>query len=503
MTELQGARVLVIDDHADLVEDLVEILEEEGARVRHASSGDGAIDLAASEFDVALLDVRLPGVTGLELLPKLKNSGDGGQEILLITGNASLEDAMTALELGAYAYLLKPFDPDELIQSVARAWRQARSTREAERLRVALERSESELRTLVDTVQALLLVMDAEGRIVEANQAMVAATGLTREALVGQLWVDACVFPSDRAGVEQTLRHILGTEAPVSHAHRLSAMVGGRPQERWVSWRSAQHRADDGSVRIYASGLDVTEVRELERRAQLSEKLAAVGTLSAGLAHEIRNPLNAASLQLRLVERRSQGLEARERILGPVTLVQEELDRLSRLVREFLLFARPSELDTREVDLCSMCQQVLDLVAPLAEERGVTIAPCLPAGSVRVEADPQKLQQVLLNLVNNAIQAVSDEGEGEVGLEVRADGAGAQIVVRDNGPGIPQEDLPRVFEPFFSTKPAGTGLGMAIVHSLVTLHGGTIQLRIDGGTEVLLTLPGAPPSGVRVGPGRA
>ena len=358
---LLDAHVLLVDDHDDLVENLTEILEDEGARVTRAARASEAVDRAKAGFDVALVDIRLPDATGLSLLPQLKQSGDGYGEVLLITGNASLDDAIEAVGQDAYAYVLKPFDPADLIATVGRALEKVRLQRGA---------------------------------------------------------------------------------------------------------------------------------RELERRARIAEKLAAVGTLSAGLAHEIRNPLNAASLQMQLLERRLKRLDADDpKLLEPVEMVQRELARLSHLVEDFLRFARPADLYLRRFDANSMIRQVVELQVPEAARAGIELRAVLPDEHLHINGDRDKLQQVLLNIIRNAIEALEERGGNIlVSLEWADDGM-LRLRIVDDGPGIPDEILSRIFEPFFSTKPMGTGLGMAISHSLIQQHGGAIEIQCEDGTSVDILLP--------------
>lgn len=485
---LRGARVLLVDDHDDLAENLEEILGDEGAQVLRATTASEALALAQDPFEVALVDIGLPDATGLSLLPKLKEAGDSDSEVLVITGSASLDDAIAAVKAGAYDYVLKPFDPGALLSSVARAMAQVRLRREANALSAALRRSEANLRTMVDTVQALLLVLDGNGRVIRANRAAAALTGCSLSELVGISWIDTFVRQQDRAGFSDVVRSLVdGEREHVSHDHRIVVPGPHGPQERWISWASSALRQTDASVHVYASGLDVTETRELERRTRLSEKLAAVGTLAAGLAHEIRNPLNGAHLQLRVLERRVGKLGGEGQFAEPINVVQGEIKRLSRLVDEFLSFARPTEIHASQVDLCEIVRLVAELEHPTASRNQIDIVVHAPTDPVAISGDREKLEQVLLNLVRNAVEA--GHAGGKVDIRVEPNDTSVRVVVADDGDGIPRENLERIFEPFFSTKPNGTGLGMAICHSLVSLHGGEMRVRSEHGTEIELELP--------------
>jgi len=237
-----------------------------------------------------------------------------------------------------------------------------------------------------------------------------------------------------------------------------------------------------------------TEKRELARRAQTAEKLAAVGTMTAGLSHEIRNPLNAAGLQLSVLERRIEKLASaadRGLLLEPLKLVRDEIRRLDHLLEDFLQLARPRELKGDPVELGALVSHVLDLLGGDAERRGVTLERRLAPGLV-VRADDGRLRQVVMNLTLNALEA-SPRG-GRVTLALAAAGQACALTVDDTGKGVPVELRERIFEPFFTTKAQGTGLGLPIVHAIVTQHGGTLSVSDapGGGARFTVSLPRVP-----------
>lgn len=497
---LDGARIIVIDDHQDLADNLREILEEEGATVRTASSAAEGVRVAGDTFDVALVDVQLPDARGPSIVPQLK-AENGLQEVLLVTGHASIQDAVEAVKAGAFAYVLKPFDSEELVATVERAYERVRMRQREVQLQAAIEHREAALRTLVDTVQALLLVLDEHHVVTQANPAVAHATGVPLKDIVGSNWIENFVPARDRERVREVCHSLHDHDAGASS---VSSVIrrgqNGELEERSVNWRWAALNAA-GQTRIYASGLDVTELRDLERRTRLAEKLAAVGTIAAGLAHEIRNPLNAASLQLQLLERRLAKFTDDPKLHEPVGTVQQEIIRLSHLVSDFLAFARPQALNVSSTDLGQVIRHVGSLITPLAEERAIRLDIRTPAHPIVVDADGERLKQVLLNLVRNAMDAVagfvSGPGQGYVEVRVEPDGAGARLVVADNGPGIPPDIEARMFEPFFTTKEEGTGLGMAIAHKIIDMHGGQIRIGRDGGAVFTITLPRRAPRPLR------
>ncbi len=224
-----------------------------------------------------------------------------------------------------------------------------------------------------------------------------------------------------------------------------------------------------------------------ERRAH-ADRMTALQTMTAGLAHEIRNPLNAAKLQLEVLTRRLQRADAAISLLDPVEHAMAEIARLSTLVNDFLAFAQPAELDLAEWDLAALVEEACAAMQPAAVARDATLAFERPSAPLRARVDRPKLFQVLENLLRNAIEAVPPGGAVRVDLGATADTV--TIAVADTGAGIPEALRSRIFEPFFSTKDHGTGLGMAIVHSLVAMHCGGVDLDTGaGGTRVTVSLP--------------
>lgn len=233
------------------------------------------------------------------------------------------------------------------------------------------------------------------------------------------------------------------------------------------------------------------EANELARRARVAEKLAAVGTLTAGLSHEIRNPLNAAGLQLSVLERRVQRLDPVHHagLLEPLRLVRDEIRRLDHILEDFLRFARPKEFTPEPVELSALVQAVADLLSEDAAERGVRFQTAV-ARPATVQGQEGQLRQVLVNLLLNALEAAGRGGLVRLSLQER-DGR-IELVVEDSGAGVPDDVASRIFDPFFTTKASGSGLGLSIVNAIVVQHGGTLELRRSelGGALFAVVWPG-------------
>jgi signal transduction histidine kinase len=458
-----------VDDNRDLAENICEILESlDGVEVQAQIAGDArsARELShemGSELDLAIVDLRLPDADGIAVTAQLRESC-AFAEVVIITGDATIEAAIAAVDRGAFAFVLKPFRGAELLRAASSALGKVNLARERERLRAELESSERRHREVVDAVPAFVLALDQHGRIQVWNRRLEEVSGFAREEMLGQLGLDLVDGGSDR---------------------KLPLKSGGH---RLVRWQYADlSRPVEGRMQ-YALGTDVTEERAMYRRTLRAERLAAVGTLAAGLAHEVRNPLNSALLQLQVLKRRSERGAGPDALLPVLAIVEDEIRRLERLVHDFLSFAQPAPMQFVSADVNALARSVVGLIAPEAEAQRVAIVTRLDPAVGVVEAAPEQLRQILLNLTRNAIEAMADGGQ--LGLFTEsADSAGeVTITIEDNGPGFP-EDAP-VFDAFYTTKPSGTGLGLAIVHRIVSEHAGSIAVESKPGrTRFTIKLP--------------
>ena len=244
---------------------------------------------------------------------------------------------------------------------------------------------------------------------------------------------------------------------------------------------------------MYGIGIDVTERRALEKRAADAEALSAMGELAMNLAHEIRNPLNAAVLQLHLLNRNLDRLEAEEptrvALKDRVRIVGDEIGRLNRLLTEFLELARPRGIAREPVHLPKLVDEVLDLEEESAKGRGIEIVRQISSEGCVAIGDREKLKQVTINIVVNALEAMKQGGK--LTASVRPAGESVVMTFEDNGPGIEAVVLANVFDPFFTTKEAGTGLGLSIVRKIVDQHGGdvVIESEMGRGARVTVSIP--------------
>jgi PAS domain S-box-containing protein len=486
-------RILIVDDNAELTETLRAVIASgiHGMRIETAQTGAEGLERAKAGFDVAIVDVMLPDASGVDLIPRLRE-GSPHAEVLLVTGFASVDAAIAALRSGAFAFVLKSFRPEELIAIVEQALTKVELKREREDL-------EQRYRDLVEVTDVLVIALDSDDRVALMNPKAASFAGVSPDEARGQALVDAWIPKADRAAMRAALAD--SRSLPPGKAREVETGFEARvegPMETRAGDLKARIRwhlgsgADPGAL-VYGIGIDVTERRALERRAADAEAFSAMGELAMNLAHEIRNPLNAAVLQLHLLNRHLDKLEAEEATRASlkqrVRIVGDEVGRLSRLLGEFLELARPRGIAREPVSVPRLVDQVLALEEQTALARGVKIERHLPEDGCIAIGDHEKLKQVAINLVLNALEAM--KSGGELRAAVSPHGERVRIVVEDTGPGIEPEVLRNVFDPFFTTKEAGTGLGLAIVRKIIDQHGGEVKIETerDRGTRVIVEIP--------------
>jgi len=262
----------------------------------------------------------------------------------------------------------------------------------------------------------------------------------------------------------------------------LTGFLAEKEKTQKVRYQKAAHRLEESYDKLKSQADQILEIEEQLRRA---DRLSALGQLSAGMAHEIRNPLGSIRGTAEILQ---EGIDPADRRYEFTCILIKEVDRLNKVVQNFLDFARPSGGGREQVDINRLLAEVLTLTGQPALKNGVTTR--LEAGVVpEMEGDGEQLKQAFLNLVLNALQAMPAGGSLDVSTALTA--GTLEIRFTDTGGGIPRENLDRIFNPFFTTRGEGTGLGLAITHRIIQGHGGRIAVksRVGAGTTFILTFP--------------
>lgn len=338
--------------------------------------------------------------------------------------------------------------------------------------------------SILRSITSGVLTVGPDGSITTANPAAERLLGMSEYEMVPRSI--GALFRDD-GGLGEDVRKVLSGRIPLTL--REVRMVTDAGHEIHVQASTSRMRAVGGRILGAVVTIeDITEVKALTEQLIRADRLAAMGELTAGVAHEVRNPLGVIRASVQLLEDADCDA-SRVRQAGEV--MKQEIDRLDKVIKALLDFGRPSKPTMMPTDTAEVLGDVVLFTSRFAGQSNVTIteqyAPDLP----RVLADPDQLKQVFLNLVTNAVQAMEETG-GNIQLVAAEQGDFVVVTVRDSGPGIPPEDIGKVFDPFYSTRDAGTGLGLTIVHRIIDEHDGHIEVESGPeGTTFRVSIPTA------------
>jgi PAS domain S-box-containing protein len=471
--------ILVVDDDADTRGNLCDILEMDGHQVQTAGTAAEALGRRDwSRLGAVILDRRLPDGTAEDLLPELRRLAPDAA-VLIVTGYADLQGAIAALRQGASDYILKPVNPDALRTSLLRI-------AEHRRLTEAKERSEAAFRTLVDAGPCLIVILRADDRIVYINRFATELTGRSTAHVLGQDF-STTFLPEEyrRTAGENRRRVLAGT--PVQAFE--NAILGKDGSRRWVVWNAERLPDYEGAPAVLKVGQDNTERRQAQERRLQAERLAAIGEMMTGLAHESGNALARSQACLEMLQ-----LEVQDRpeALDLVGRIQKAQNHLQQLYEEVRNYAAPLALERESSSIAGVWRQAWNNLAVRRQDRQARLTEECAGVDLMCRIDPFRLEQVFRNILDNALAACRDPVEISVTCTdtFLAGKPAVRVAVRDNGPGLSDQQRQRIFEPFFTTKTKGTGLGMAIAKRIVEAHGGQIVVSVGGpGAEIIITLP--------------
>jgi PAS domain S-box-containing protein len=327
-----------------------------------------------------------------------------------------------------------------------------------------------------------LLLFTRDGRAVMVSPAVESFLGIPADQLLGRAAED--IFPKNHP-LRTALRLDDGSIAAVSTQAELPATDANHPAR--IIGVSAQAIAEGGTRMGALVTLTDLESRErISTQLQVSERLAALGRVTAGVAHEVKNPLNSMRLWL---ENLKGHIPPGEEPQQAVRVLDAEIDRLDTVVKRFLDFTRPVEMNLVETSLAELIREVLDTARPEIERGLVCIETRLAPSVPSVWVDRQLLHQALLNLILNAIEAMP--GGGTLAIDLERHGDAAEIRIRDSGKGIAPEHRARIFQLFFTTRPGGSGIGLASAFRTVQMHDGSIDYESEPGrgTTFRIELP--------------
>jgi len=473
---------------------LCDSLEERGHECVAAESAE--VGLAAhleSPFEIMLVDWTLPGMSGLDLCREIRSMPGGDDVIILVvTGRTRVEDLTAVLDAGASDYVAKPLEPEVLRTRLMVAESRARELSRRRQLEQAMRDSEHAFRSLIESSPDAVLV-HRRGDIRYANPRLLSYLGYTDADAFCAQPAEAIVHAPDRPLWRQRLESyaMRGEPAPPTEmrlVRRDGSVVTAEAMSMPVVFM--------GEPCTLKTLRDLTERKEMQAHLVMTDRMASVGTLAAGVAHELNNPLAYVVTNLELIREALGGTADKAELETLATEAAHGAERMRQIIRDLKTFSRSDDERSDNAEVLSVLHSSISICSNEIRHRARLVRDLAEVPRVRVSES--RLGQVFVALLMNAAQALEGRtGDAEIHVRTSTDDRGwAQIEVEDNGPGIPPEVMGRIFDPFFTTKAqdVGTGLGLSICHNIVTAARGRLEVETEPGrgTCFRVSLPPAP-----------
>ena len=481
--------VLVVDDEQDIRDASERILTRTGFKVMKATRGDEALDVLDKErIDIVLLDLKMPGMDGLEVLKRIRMLSKTIQ-VIVITGYATVETAIEAMKQGAYDFIPKPFEPDQLRIVVNRAWEKINFIQEAKRLEQErnrtlsdLDTEKSRIRTIIESFPSGVVVTDPKGRVMLMNPAFRQLLGLDTNVKTGNRIED---YLPDEDLCQLVLEISQGKHVDYDDIPNYEFSL---PGEKYFMARGQPVLGE--KKECLGAVLNIVDISAMKLLDHLKSEFVAK------VSHELRSPLSTIHEQLALVIKDMVGEDfaqdqhildrAREKTKGLISLIGDLLD-LSR-IEEGIICHEPQSLRLEEI-----LKNIIEFLRTSAQKKNQSLTLVLPQDELpELIADPIALESIFGNRVTNAINYTQEGGEIIVMIDMA--GINLRVRVKDNGFGIADKYLNKIFDRFYRVKDdktryiTGTGLGLPIVKGLLDSMGGFINVESEPGKGSVFTV---------------
>ena len=525
--------VMVLDDDVGVARLCQRVLDAAGYEVICVTNPQQAVAiLQQARVDLLLVDIRMPRLDGFEVM-ELARQHQPDIAIVVMTGFGTVETAIRALRLGANGLILKPFEEtSELLDSVQQAIQERERKREMARLQalqplIQITRSlfaETRPQHLIDLIldavcdhlhcnhagfyqrneeQRFLSLVARRGNPLPGEASSLAGGPVSRADVWG-VPIQVDVTGKENTELQQVLiEHDLETVICVPvlrsqdvHSVLLAGRERGEPPFSEADFEMLTILARQAAValenaRLYDELRDyVRQVEESQRKLIQAEKMAAIGRLTASIAHEVNNPLQAVRNCLHLVDRHDLTPEKRKEYL---VLANSEVERLMDTIRQMLDFSRPSTRDRVATDMNQLVETVLALLEKQLQKQEIRVETLFDPHLPLVLVVRNQIQQVFFNILLNAMEAMPNGGK--IKITTGQDQEFVEVIFEDTGPGVSESQQAQIFEPFISSKPHGTGLGLSVSYTILDAHGGKLELlngqeqKGDGGASFRVALP--------------
>ncbi|MBU0545123.1 MAG: response regulator [Proteobacteria bacterium] len=477
--------ILLVDDEEDFCQALGQRLERMGYIVYTATCGRDALTVFRDVNPmIVLMDVMLPDNNGLDLMKQMKTENPD-TEVIIITGHGNMELAIKSFQYDATDFITKPIDREALEQALDLATKKMFDRR---RLQKSAENKAMRDVVINELVNDDVLVIGADYRIIDINLPMLCKLGVTREEVIGRFCYEVTHHQNSPCSGKDhpcPLIQSFNTKKPFQTTH---VHLDNQNREIYYSISCYPIFGNGQPTSAIEMFRDITHEINKQKNLLQQSKLASIGRLAAGVAHEINNPLTTILTTAMLSQ---EDIEPKNPMYKELEIIASETLRCRKIVVALLDFARQSKPLKKEYNLKELIEEIVLLTKKQAAFKDVRVESYCAADVGTVQIDKGQLQQAIINLILNGIESTDSGGEVSVIAKIDPDPGYVEIQIRDTGKGIPKEDLDKVFDPFYTTKESGTGLGLAITNGIIDQHGGviTVSTHVGQGSTFTIRLP--------------
>lgn len=485
-------------------------LADAGYEVLTAADGETGLRLCQEHApQIVITDIRMPGIDGLEVLRRLKER-DPDREVIVVTAFGEMETAIRALQLDASDFITKPIQDEALEVALKRAKERYSNRRELRDYTALIEEKWMETseklaqtynfqKNLIESSMDGILACDQESRVITFNRALEQMLSYGKDEVIGRLTLFDFLPMGEAERFNEKLR-----SGEYGGKNRLSlfetTLIAKDGRKLPVQLSATVLFEDQREIGIVGFFRDLREIRRLEQqfadqtRLLQQDKMIALGKLAASVVHEINNPLsgilNYIRLMIKIMGRGPLSADHQQKFKEFLGLMESETSRCSQIVSNLLAFARQSRLDFAETNLDDLLHKCLMLSAHKLALQNITVKTSFGANMPLVMGDHNQIQQCVINLIFNAIDAMPNGGTLTLQSAFNAASKHVEISVQDNGCGISKEDLPYIFDPFFTTKKEGKGIGLGLstVYGIMERHKGSIDVESEPSKGSVFTL---------------
>ncbi len=508
-------KILIVDNDPSICQLFERFLTANGYEVLTSNSGRESLSLLKTEFaNLILLDMQLPDINGLEILPKIKGLCLD-TEVIMITGHWNTETAVQSFKLGACGYLTKPIALDLLLEAVKKALEKQTLEFEKKHLtaqlnykNLLLEKqtkllegklveedqkilrlAKQELLTrrllekMIESLPLGALVIDKEGKVLMCNKVQEKFSGLSRDSLLG-----INLF-QEHLPEELIPWQIMEIDFLRNKSHEVKVVDQRLEKDRILSITLFPLIDEEGEPTSFIFlCTDITKEKRIEEHTIQSEKMAAIGQLVTTLVHQIRNPLGIIGSSVQCC---MEKVEDQDGFKKHFEIIYRNVLNTNKIITYLLEFAKPKALEFKECNINQILIEVYRLIKVDFSKSRIRFLRHFDRYLPKIHCDKELLKQVFFNLFMNAKQAMLEGGTISISTRYNSSDQLIEIIIKDTGIGISQKNMGNIFNPYFTTKKTGTGLGLPIVHRIITDHHGQVLCESEEGkgTKIAIFLP--------------